>query len=390
MAHDISTLAGSGPEVQDNLRAVSLAQKTELVGQIATAIAHQFNNIMMAVSSYAEVELKKAAPSQRRSLEQVLANAARATSLVQKLLAFNSKHSPSPKPLELGGITSELSGLLQQLLGDNVELTTKFTPDLPAIEADPIELEQMILSLALHVRRSIVAAGRVRIAAKSLDLDNKFFGPAEGMPSGKYVVLSIASEPLPATTSTRSSSPDGNLQDHLALMAVRGMVKEARGIVRVFSSPLNGSTFEIYFPALSGEGERAPQLDPARKGLNAAKTILVVEDDDAVRVPAAEFLMMEGFKVLQAKTGPEALQIAERQSIRIDLLITDMFMPEMSGREVGDELVKRFPGLKVLYMSGAADKTAGMLSGKAASHQILQKPFRLNVLQTRIGELMAE
>ena len=188
---DATTVVAS-PELQENQRAVSLAQKTELVGQIAQAIAHQFNNIMMAVSSYAELELKKAAPPQKRSLEQVLANSARATSLIQKLLTFSCKHSPSPQPLALSTVLADINDLLKQLVGESVEVTVNLDLKLPALKADLIELEQMILSLSLHARNAMAnGGGKLTISAESVELDKEFIGVNDGAIPGRYIALSI-------------------------------------------------------------------------------------------------------------------------------------------------------------------------------------------------------
>lgn len=385
MSDVIATLVS--PELQENQRAVTLAQKTELIGQIAQAIAHQFNNVMMAVTSYAELELKKAAPPQKRSLEQVLANAARATSLIQKLLAFSSKHSPAPQTLALSSAMAEINGLLQQLVGESIEVVLNLDPRLPAIHADILELQQIILSLCLHARNSMASGGRLKIVAESVELDSASIGPNEGVTPGRYVLISIGNA---ATVAGNERKADQNLRDHLALAAVQGMVKDSKGMIRVFSSPKEGSNFKVYFPAVSVQASFAPTNDAAVGKTSLSRTILVVEDDDAVRVPAAEFLMMEGYKVLQAKTGPEALQIVERNKLPLDLLITDMRMPEMGGREVADKLLGKYPDLKILYMSGDSDKITGPSSAKGGHHAVLQKPFRLNILNDKIHDLLTK
>jgi two-component system, cell cycle sensor histidine kinase and response regulator CckA len=374
------------PELQENQRAISLAQKTELVGQIAQAIAHQFNNIMMAVSSYAELELKKAAPPQKRSLEQVLANSTRATALVQKLLVFSSKHSPCPQTLSLSTVLADIDALLKQLLGESVEVVVNIDPKLPALQADLIELEQMILSLVLHTRNAMTKGGKLNISAQATDLDKQFIGPNEPLSPGRYIELSISTN----VSGKRESQGKGdqNLRDHLALTAVRSMVKDMHGLIRVFSSPSEGSSFRIYLPSLNQAAASVPTIETSAKNATQTKTVLVVDDDDLVRGPAAEFLMMEGYKVLQAKTGPEALQIVEMQRTPVDLLITDIRMPEMNGREVAEKLLEKYSALKVLYMSGDADKAAGTSLAKSGHNAVLQKPFRLNVLNEQIKDLL--
>ena len=383
MTESVSTLPG--PEVAENQRAVSLAQKTELVGQIAQAIAHQFNNVMMAVTSYAELELKKAASPQKRSLEQVLANASRATALIQKLLAFSCKRTPAPQALSISNVVSDIDNLLRQLIGESVEITVHFDVNLPPVKVDLIEAQQMILSLCLHARNAMTAGGKLSISAETVELDKAFIG-ADGVTPGRYVLVTIGGTTSAQSKRDSESKGDQNLRDHLALVAVRGIVKEMYGLIRVFSSPNEVSTFKIYFPALVESTVVQAPVDAAEKNLPLARTILVVEDDDAVRVPAAEFLMMEGYKVLQAKTGVEALEFVERYRVPLDLLVTDIRMPEMDGREVASKFLKIYPQLKVLYMSGDADKTTAF--AKDSHSAVLQKPFRLNVLNEKIHNLM--
>lgn len=378
-------------EFEGDLKTLLHAQRTELLTHLTGAIAHQFNNIMMAVTSYAELELKKAAPPERRSLEQVLSHAARATSLVQQLLAFSRKQTPAPQSLSVNAVITATAGLLQNLVGEDIEIKFNLNSNIQLINADPVEVEQIVLSLALNSRDAMAGEGKLTIATDLVDLDEKVASENEGAQPGQYVMLSVSD------TGTKSSSPKRNrasgedprpdLRVNLALAAVRGIVKEARGLIRISSTPAKGSSFKIYLPTL---GLAVPQqIGPGGSPniITSAKTILVVEDDDAVRVPAAEFLKMEGFKVLQAKSGPEALNMVERYRAPIDLLITDVVMPEMSGPEVARKLLQLYAGLKVLYMSGDAGQAPASSDLGISSH-ILQKPFRLNKLNDEIHDLL--
>ncbi len=379
---------------RDSFRTVSLAQKTELVGQLAGAIAHQFNNVMMAVSSYAELELKKAPPAQKRSLEQVLSNAGRATGLVQKLLIFTCKHPPSPQTLSLNDAINEIDSILQQLIGEQIDRALNLDESIPLIHVDPVELQQMILSLCISARNTMGGHGKLTISTESTELDKSFMGENESVRAGNYVVLCVGNAGFSMGASPSSSKPvgnyDQNLEAHLAFMAVRGMVKEAEGLIRGSGSPKHGNCVKIYCPAQEVEAPVRGAKASATKTVPAITTILVVEDDDAVRAPAAEFLMMEGFKVLQAKTGREALQIGGRQHAKLDLLITDVVMPEMGGREVAGKLLEMYPDLRVLYMSGDADKVSTQFTKHGSLQAVLQKPFRLNKLNDKIHELLGK
>ena len=368
------------------------AQKTELVAQLASAMSNQFNNIMMAITGYAELELKKASPQQKRSLEQILNNTARATKLIQKLLAFSRKQTPAPRRVAFNATIEEISALLQPLVGEEIHVNVTLDPAMGSIVADAVEIEQLVLSLGLNARDAMSRGGTLEVRTELLDLDPESFGKDELPKAGRFAMLSVQY----ASTGNRQDEclqPLGNqdLRIAQAISAVRALVKERRGLFRVSTRPGQSTTFRVYFPALAAEPASAPLESISVETAASTKTILIVEDDDAVRNPAAEFLKMEGFKVLQARTGPEALRIVQESRSRVDLLVTDIVMAGMYGNEVVEELSKTHPALKVLYMSGDADKVAKVgRSGGSRPHAVLQKPFRLNKLNDKIREVLGE
>jgi len=382
MADVLTTKAVSGPE-SSHLRTALLAQKTELIGELAEATANEFNNIMMAITSYAELELKKAPAKGRRSLEQVLSNASRATFLTQKLLAFSRKRVSSPQLLEPNGVITEIGDLVRQIVGERITVVFNLDPHAQRIKTDYVALEQMVLSLALNARDAMAAGGKLTISTESVELNQELIGRTENVLPGKYTMLSVCDAAPSHAGKQATSGANHDLRINLALATVGKIADEAGGLVRISCDQATGVTFRVYFPAL-GEGvaETLELISP--KHAPTAKTILVVEDDDTVRVPATEFLMMEGFKVLQARTGPEAFRVAEQNRSPLDLLITDIVMPGMSGREVAEQLLEMHPGLKVLYMSGDAHEAGGTRS----QNLILQKPFRLNKLKDKIHEIL--
>jgi two-component system cell cycle sensor histidine kinase/response regulator CckA len=374
----------SEPELKSELHALLLAQKTELIGELAQAMANQFNNIMMAVTSYAELELKKANGKERYGLEQVLTHAHRATSMIQKLLAFSRKHTPAPQSLSLNALITDASALLKELLGERAELTLRL--DAAAeIKADRVDVEQTLFALVIIARNAMGATGKLTISTSVAELDHEFIGSSEDVTPGKYVVLSVENN---AVESGSSRGLDQTEKINLSLAAVRGIVKDSRGLARFSIQPGAGNNFRLYFPAseLKPAEEHGPSLprNPA-----VARTILVVEDDDAVRVPAAEFLMMEGFKVLQARTGSEALNVVQQSRSSLDVLVTDIYMPKMSGHDVAAALLEQHPHLKILYISGDPGRQA---SGAAdlPGNATLRKPFRLNILRDKIHDLLGE
>jgi len=389
----ISKPAGGNPELRTDLRTLLLAQKTELLGELTRATANQFNNIMMAISGYAELEMKKAPPAQRRSLEQVLSHAARATALVQKLLAISGKHAPSPQAVDLNSVLTGISGLLEQLAGERVSVVYELDPAVPVVNADPAEIEQAVLSLVINARDAIYEDGRLTVGTELVDLSPESVGMGKIERPGEYVMLSVddsgANRPTENPDLESSNGLDQDARINLSLAAVRGIVQNAGGWVHFSSEPGRGSSFKIFFPSLK-QGTSSQRERSSPRNVPVARTILVVEDDDAVRVPASEFLKMEGFKVLQARTGAEAIHVAQQNRSGLDVLITDIVMPKMTGHEVAEKLLELHPDLKILYMSGDADSTRSRHASVATSDTVLRKPFRLGTLKDKIHELLGE
>jgi two-component system, cell cycle sensor histidine kinase and response regulator CckA len=386
MADVLTTKAVSAPE-SSNLRTALLAQKTELIGELAEATANEFNNIMMAITSFAELELKKAPAKGRRSLEQVLSNASRATFLTQKLLAFSRKQVSAPQLLEPNSVITEIGDLVRQIVGERITVVFNLDPHAQRIKTDYVALEQIVLSLALNARDAMTTGGKLTIATEAVELNHELIGTNENVLPGTYTMLSVC-DMAPSRSGQRAGNgANQDLRINLAFATVGKIADEAGGLVRISCDQATGMTFRIYFPAL-GEGvaETLELISP--KNAPTAKTILVVEDDDTVRVPAAEFLMMEGFKVLQARTGPEAFRVAEQNRSPLDLLITDIVMPGMSGREVAEQLLEAHPDLKILYMSGDAHEAGNPRGGTGSQNLVLQKPFRLNKLKDKIHEVL--
>ncbi|HUK26503.1 MAG TPA: response regulator [Terriglobales bacterium] len=371
------------PSEQKSLQGVLLAYRAELLGGLAGAIAHRFNNIMMAVSSYAEVELKRATPQQKRNLEQVLSNVGQATSLVQKLITLSRRREPSRQPLSLNSLATGMSGLLQQLCGEGVEIVLDLGQATKAVEADHVEIESLILGLAMEIRNYLSGGGKLTLSTNLRQLDRSFFEADEAAAPGWYVLICVSGQ---RTKEGQASSKEGKDPAAASVAAARSLAKQAGALLRVSDSQ-NERSCTLYFAALGQAAPEEPAVNTSSRALTVARTILVVDDDDAVRVPAAEFLKMEGFKVLQAKNGPEALEIIERHNGSLDLLVTDILMPEMTGGEVAGKLQHLYPELKVLYMSG--DSNTAPLAGPAdPASTPLQKPFRLNRLNDMIRDLL--
>lgn len=378
----------SPPDFHADLRTLLLAQKTELIAEITRATANQFNNTMMAITSYAELEMRNASASQRRSLEQVLNNVARATGLIQKLLAFSSKQADSPQPINVNQAVVGVGNLLEQLTSGRVSLIYQLDEHIRMVMAEQAEVEQAVLSLAIIARNAMHAGGELTISTALVDWRQETISVGDEEPEGEYIALSIDDTGCGAVAAAPTDYSGVDLRVNLSLAAVRGVVKNAGGFVRVKSEPGKGNSFTIYFPALQ---QQAPEHSHhgRPRGTPATRTLLVVEDDDAVRIPTAEFLKMEGFKVLQARTGDEAIHAVQQNRSPLDVLITDIVMPRMTGRQVAGRLLELHPNLKVLYMSGDAEAQP-LQSAESTANAVLRKPFRLEALKDRIVELLGE
>lgn len=383
-----SRVAGTGSQADP--RSVLLIQKSELIGELAQAMANQFNNIMMAVTGYAELELKKAGSKETKSLERVLTHATQATFLIQKLLDFSRARAASPQPFELDQSLNEINELLRELLGEHTELFLTLGAKSQIIHADRIEVERALFALAVVVRNSMTGGGKMTVSTSVVDLDQAFIGTDAAEP-GTFLALAVECHPADARPkrSAKHKNFDQSQTVNLSLAAVRGIVKECSGLARISIDPGAGSSFKLYFPVLAPEAaleqDRTLPRNPA-----VARTILVVEDDDAVRVPASEFLMMEGFKVLQARTGGEALNVVQQSRSSLDILVTDILMPKMNGHEVAAALREQHPDLKVLYISGDPGRTAPPSGARIPANATLRKPFRLNILRDKIHDLLSE
>jgi len=373
------------PSQGDPRNALAL-RKTDIIAELAEALGNQFNNIMMSVSSCAELEMKKASTPEKRALEQIAHNAGRATGLIQKLLAFSRKHTRAPRQLSLNDVITDTSDLVRSLVGEQIEVVLDLDPVVWNVCADSMELEQLLLSFALTSRSAMIDGGTITLSTRLVELDESFGALIENSGPGKYVALSV-SESRNDTGRRPVDQSSLDLGLDLALCASREVVRELQGLIRMTSNPREGTTVEIYLPAVRPEESAPePQSESARVQ-PGARTVLIVEDDDAVRIPAAEFLMMEGFKVLQARTGVEAMHLVLKSQSPIDVLLTDIVMPEMSGPEVADSLLQTHPDLRVLYMSGDSGKAKSLLANQESHGAVLQKPFRLQVLGEQINRL---
>jgi two-component system cell cycle sensor histidine kinase/response regulator CckA len=380
----------NGPlELHEDTRTFALAQKTELLSELTRTTANQFNNTMMAITSYAELEMKRASSEQRRSLEQVLSNAGRATLLVQKVLAISRNHATFAQALNLNDVLTGIAELLDQLTGESVSVVYHLDPGIPMISADPAEIEQVVLSLAINARNAMAKGGTLTASTRLVDLNKESVEVGEVAQPRKHVMLSVDGTRHSGAAEELAGGRDPDARIDLSLAAVRGIVESSGGCVRFTNEPGKGNSFSLYFPTLKQDAQEESKRRSPRN-VSVSRTILVVEDDDAVRIPTSEFLKMEGFKVLQAKTGAEAINLVLQNRSRLDVLITDIVMPKMTGRQVAEKLLDLNPDLKILYMSGDTDEAHRARASRPSGNAVLRKPFRLEALKDGIHELLGE
>jgi two-component system, cell cycle sensor histidine kinase and response regulator CckA len=376
------------------------AQKMEAVGRLAGGIAHDFNNLLMVIQGYADLlsERLPAGESLRRNAEQIQAAAQRAAALTRQLLAFSRKQILAPKVLNVNSVVAEMEKMLRRVIGEDIELQTVSTEDLWLVKADRSQIEQVIMNLAVNARDAMPHGGRLTIETANVEFDSAMSKAATAIAPGKYVMLAVTDNGIGMDEKTKAhifepffTTKEKGKGTGLGLATVYGVVKQSGGYVWVYSEPGHGTTFKIYLPQIAEEVPISGQ-DPVLDSRNLPKgseVILLVEDEAGVRELAREYLEMSNYTVLVAEDGHTALELAAMHAGPIHLLMTDVVMPGIGGRELADRMTRLRPEIKVLYMSGYTEQAVsqqGILGGDAV---LLQKPFTLASLASKLSEILA-
>ena len=373
------------------------AQKMEAVGLLAGGVAHDFNNLVTAIRGYGELALRRMEPQSplRHYVEENVKAGDRAAGLTRQLLAFSRKQLLQPRVLDLRAVVDEVQNLLHRLIGEDIELVTVHAPALGPVRADPVQMEQVLMNLAINARDAMAQGGRLTIETADVDLDQPAVRQGVAVPAGRYVRITVrdTGHGMDAETRARAFEPFFTTKEvgkgtGLGLATVYGIVKQSGGFVWVDSEPGRGTTFEICLPRADA-AEEAPAPLPAASPLpRGAGTLLIVEDEAGVRELLQELLESAGYKVLAADRPSVALRVAEAFSGPIHLLVSDVVMPEMTGPELARRLGERRPDTRALFLSGY---TSGVVADKGylgGDEQFLQKPFTADALETKVREIL--
>jgi PAS domain S-box-containing protein len=379
------------------------SQRLESLGQLAGGVAHDFNNLLAVITNYAEFvgeEVAKDAAqadwqSVRHDVKQIQLAAGRAADLTRQLLAFARRDVVQPRPLNLNDVIASVEQLLIRTLGEHVELKTKLAPGLCAVLTDPGQIEQVLVNLAVNARDAMPAGGTLMVETTTADIDASHAASRVGLPPGQYACMKIGDTGtgMPREVIDRAFEPFFTTKPKgegtgLGLATVYGIVSRAGGYVQIYSEPGVGTTFTILLPATGQE----VQLEPAaeqKPAKGAGETVLIVEDEPAMREVTHRILSRAGYNVMTAANGREAIEIVTHYPGDIDVLLTDVIMPQMPGKEAAERIRALRPGIKVLFMSGY---TQGLLDTQGvveAGINLLEKPFTEASLLIRLGQLIA-
>jgi PAS domain S-box-containing protein len=380
--------------IEDQLRQ---AQKLESVGRLAAGVAHDFNNLLTVINGYSRLLLDslEAGNPLRDDLEEIHKAGERAAGLTQQLLAFSRKQILQPRVLDLNRVVGEMRPMLARLMGEDVEVCVKLQAEAASICADPHQLEQVLMNLAVNSRDAMPNGGKFSIETGFVEWGESHVQSRPGAQAGPYVMLVVSDTGVGMNAETLGhifepffTTKEVGKGTGLGLSTIHGIVEQSGGYVEAESELERGTTFKIYMPrvvdAQADSGK--PEAVPASRG---QETVLVVEDQAEVRRYTATALKAYGYQVIQAENAGEALLLGERESERIDLILTDVVMPSLSGRELADRLKERWPGIKVLFMSGYTDDTMVHHGVLQKDVEFIQKPFSPAHLAIKVREMLA-
>ena len=374
------------------------SQKLEAVGRLAGGISHDFNNLLTVILGYSDLMLRQLSNEDplRRNVSEIVRASERAAALTRQLLAFSRKQVMQPKVFDVNSVVIELEKMLRRMIGEDVELRVSLQPDLGNIRADPVQLEQVIMNLVVNARDAMPTGGKLSIETTNVFLDQAYVGDHLSGRPGNYVMLAISDTGcgMDRETQQRIFEPFFTTKTlgkgtGLGLSMVYGIVKQSGGNIWVYSEEGRGTTFKIYFPQVNEGGEEYRRAATKIESPRGSETILLVEDADWVRKLARQVLENAGYRVLEAGSADAAIRVIETSNgTKIDLVLTDVIMPGMSGNDMSKRLLKKRPGLPVLYMSGYTDDAIVQHGVLEPGINFIQKPFSPNALALKVRQVL--
>jgi signal transduction histidine kinase/CheY-like chemotaxis protein len=396
MLDRVGQLISTRHQLEEQLRQ---SQKMEAIGRLAGGIAHDFNNMLTAILGYNQLlwDGVRGQPELLEYAEEVRLAAERAAGLTYQLLAFSRRQVTQPQSLDLSTQVAHIDKMVRRIIGEDVELEVRSAAGLHTVRADPSQLNQVILNLAVNARDAMPEGGKLTVETANVELTDEYSGRHIGAKPGPYVMLAVSDTGRGMDAATRSrifepffTTKDAGRGTGLGLAIVHGIVKQNGGDILVYSEPGMGTAFKIYLPAVAVEAQPESAGRSDVKPAAAGETILLVEDEDQVRNLARTMLKRQGYRILEAAGGEDALTLIRNRGQRIDLLLTDIVMPRMRGTELAKEARELRPELKVVYMSGYTD--GGVLSRGVIEPgaSFLQKPFTAHSLHEKVRQTLGE
>ncbi len=371
------------------------SQKLEAVGRLASGVAHDFNNLLTVIVGRSEFVRRRLERHDlpHQDVDLIIATAKRAASLTRQLLAFSRKQMLQPQVLDLNAVVAGIEPMLSRLIGEHIHLRLALAPGLGAVKADPGQFEQVIVNLALNARDAMAEGGQLVIETANVELDETDCRRHDGVHPGPHVMLAVSDTGVGMSAETQAhlfepffttKGPDKGTG--LGLATVYGIVRQSDGAISVSSEVGRGTSFKTYLPRVEEPVAPIERVKPLTGSPHGSETVLLVEDEGEVRAVAREFLQTHGYTVLEARNGEEALGISARHAGSIHLLVTDLVMPRMGGRELVRRLASARPEMRVLYVSGYSDDT--IVSREALDAPFLEKPFASNALACKVREVL--
>ena len=397
---DVPKLLGVATEITERKRLeeqLLQSQKMEAVGQLAGGVAHDFNNILTAIVGYADLLATEFAPNDRRleDLEEIRKSARRAAALTRQLLAFSRKQVLEPRVLDVNEVVQNMDKMLRSLISESIRLETHYAANLFSARADPNQIEQVVMNLAINARDAMPEGGTLTIETANATLDEDYALRHISVMPGEYVMLAVSDTGCGMDEDTKSrifepffTTKEQGTGTGLGLSTVYGIVKQHGGNIWLYSEPGKGSTFKVYLPAVQEQPEVVRKSAPHAMPKSGGETVLVVEDDEQLRRLAHRALAAQGYDVLEADRGSTAIDIARRHRGKIDLLLTDVVIPDTNGRKLADHLRASRPGLRVLFMSGYPDGAMGHNGMLETGVAYVAKPFTTEAITRKVREIL--